>query len=92
MDQSSLRAANEASAPRWAADTNRPTMWFDQVYERGRAMIETPAEADIRCWADDMFDAILDFRGQDRWLTESSAFRGTSEISENPVVLGSPAG
>lgn len=31
---------------------------------------------------------IIDFRGQDRWLTESSSFHDTSEISSNPVTLG----
>lgn len=31
---------------------------------------------------------IIDLRGQDRWLTESSAFHGTSDISSNPVTLG----
>ena len=47
-----------------------------------------PAEADIRCPADQIFDLITDFRGQDRWLTKSSAFRGTTEISSDPVTLG----
>ena len=31
---------------------------------------------------------IVDFRGQDRWLAKSAVFRGTSEISSNPVTLG----
>jgi len=47
-----------------------------------------PAEADIRCPAEKIFDLIIDFRGQDRWLTQSSAFRGTTEISSDPVALG----
>jgi uncharacterized protein YndB with AHSA1/START domain len=51
-------------------------------------MIEIPSEADIRCSAEKIFDLIIDLRGQDRWLTRSSAFRGTSEISSNPVTLG----
>jgi uncharacterized protein YndB with AHSA1/START domain len=51
-------------------------------------MIEIPSEADIRCSAEKIFDLIVDLRGQDRWLTRSSAFRGTSEISSNPVTLG----
>jgi hypothetical protein len=49
---------------------------------------EIPSEADIQCPAEKIFDMIIDFRGQDRWLTESSAFHGTSEISSNPVTLG----
>jgi len=47
-----------------------------------------PAEADIRCPAEKIFDLITDFRGQDRWLTTSSAFHGTTEISSDPVALG----
>jgi uncharacterized protein YndB with AHSA1/START domain len=51
-------------------------------------LLEIPSEADIQCSAEKIFDLIIDFRGQDRWLTESSAFHGTSEISSNPVTLG----
>ncbi len=47
-----------------------------------------PSEADIRCPAETIFDLITDFRGQDRWLAKSSAFRGTNEISSDPVALG----
>jgi uncharacterized protein YndB with AHSA1/START domain len=52
-------------------------------------MIELPSQAEIRCPADTIFDLITDFRGQDRWLTRSSAFHGTTEMSSNPVKLGS---
>src|SRR5215472_9632969 len=51
-------------------------------------MPELSAEADIRCPAEKIFDVIIDFRGQDRWLTPSSAYRGTLEVSSNPVTLG----
>lgn len=47
-----------------------------------------PAAADISCPAEKIFDLIIDFRGQDRWLTTSSAFHGTTEISSDPVALG----
>ena len=50
-------------------------------------MSEILAKADINCSAEKVFDVIIDLRGQDRWLIESSAFRGT-EVSENPVALG----
>ena len=50
--------------------------------------VEMPAEADIHCSAERIFDLIVDFRGQDRWLTKSSAFRGTVDVSSNPVTLG----
>ncbi|MGZ6391089.1 MAG: SRPBCC family protein [Ktedonobacterales bacterium] len=51
-------------------------------------MIEISSEADIQCSAETIFDVIIDFRGQDRWLTASSLFHGTSDISSNPVTLG----
>jgi uncharacterized protein YndB with AHSA1/START domain len=35
-----------------------------------------------------IFDLIIDFRRQDRWLTRSSAYHGTLEISSDPVTLG----
>jgi uncharacterized protein YndB with AHSA1/START domain len=51
-------------------------------------MSEIPAEADIRCPAEKIFDVIIDFGGQDRWLTASSAYHGTLEVSSDPVTLG----
>ena len=51
-------------------------------------MLQIPAEADIHCAAEKIFDVIIDFRGQDRWLTRSSAFHGTAQISSDPVTLG----
>jgi uncharacterized protein YndB with AHSA1/START domain len=52
------------------------------------SVTEIPCEADIRCSAEKIFDLITDFRGQDRWLAESSSFRGTTEVSSDPVTLG----
>jgi uncharacterized protein YndB with AHSA1/START domain len=49
---------------------------------------DIPAQADIHCPAEKIFDLIIDFKGQDRWLTKSSAFHGTTEISSDPVALG----
>ena len=51
-------------------------------------MTEIPAEADIRCPAETIFDVIVDFRGQDRWLKPSSSYHGTVEVSSDPVMLG----
>jgi hypothetical protein len=51
-------------------------------------MIRVPCEADIACSAERIFDLIIDFRGQDRWLSRSSVFRGTVAISANPVTVG----
>lgn len=52
-------------------------------------MVEMPSEADVHCSAEKVFDVIADFRAQDRWLTDSSAFHGTNDVSSNPVTLGS---
>jgi hypothetical protein len=51
-------------------------------------MIDIPAEADIQCPAETIFDLIIDFGGQGRWLPPSSSFRGTNDISDDPVRLG----
>lgn len=51
-------------------------------------MTEIRSEADVRGSAEKLFDVISDFRGQDRWLAKSSAYHGTTEISSNPVTLG----
>lgn len=53
-----------------------------------RTLIQISSEAEILCDAEAIFAVIIDFGGQDRWLTKSSAFRGTDAISENPVRLG----
>jgi uncharacterized protein YndB with AHSA1/START domain len=50
--------------------------------------IELPCEADIDASAETIFDLIVDFRGQERWLRKSSSFRGTLDISSDPVRLG----
>ena len=51
-------------------------------------MMDIASEADVQRSATTIFDVIIDFRGQDRWLTKSSVFRGTGEISSDPVTLG----
>lgn len=55
-------------------------------------MIELPCEAEVRCSAERIFDVITDLGGQDRWLGSSSAFRGTVDLSANPVELGTTYG
>jgi uncharacterized protein YndB with AHSA1/START domain len=51
-------------------------------------MTDIASEADIECPAEKIFDVITAFRGQDRWLARSSAYRGTTEVSADPVTLG----
>jgi uncharacterized protein YndB with AHSA1/START domain len=51
-------------------------------------MIEVRVEADIRASAETIFAAIVDFRGYDRWLPGSMVFKGITDISSDPVALG----
>jgi len=51
-------------------------------------MIELPSEAEIRCPPERIFDLIVDFDGQSRWLARSSSFHGTADVSSDPVTLG----
>lgn len=51
--------------------------------------MELKIDADIDAPAEKIFDLIVDFGGQDRWLSHSSSFRGTSLLSHGPVTLGS---
>jgi hypothetical protein len=50
--------------------------------------IELACEADIGCAAQRIFDVITDLRGQGSWLSQSSAFKGTEDISAGPVTKG----
>ncbi|WP_205698533.1 SRPBCC domain-containing protein [Conexibacter sp. SYSU D00693] len=49
---------------------------------------EFTVEADVRAPAEVVFDTLVDLRGQDAWLGRSSAFRGTRDVSDHPVVVG----
>jgi hypothetical protein len=51
-------------------------------------VIEIPSAAETQCSAEKFFRFDHRLRGQDRWLTTSSAFHGTTEVSSNPVILG----
>jgi len=51
-------------------------------------MIDQMFQANIRAPAEDIFDTIVDFAGQSRWLPKSLAYRGTDQISTEPVALG----
>ena len=51
-------------------------------------MIEIPSEADISRPANEIFAIIADLRQQDTWLPRSTSFRGTVDLTENPVLLG----
>ena len=51
-------------------------------------MVEIRSESHIRCDAATIFDVIVDFDGQDRWLTDSLVYRGTTVATSGPVSVG----
>ncbi len=64
----------------------------------GAAVVQIPSDAELAASPDEIFDVIADLRGQDEWLSSSSAYKGTLEVSSSPARLGttyrepSPAG
>ncbi len=51
-------------------------------------MIESEYEIEVRCSAETLFDVIVDLHGYDRWLATSKALLGITDISSDPVALG----
>ncbi|MGH6817159.1 MAG: SRPBCC family protein [Methylovirgula sp.] len=51
-------------------------------------MIDLHWEADIRASAERVFWLLAELRDYDRWLPRSSAFRGTNNISDGPIAVG----
>jgi uncharacterized protein YndB with AHSA1/START domain len=51
-------------------------------------VIELPFEADIQASAERVFALLADLRNYGQWLPASSAFYGTTEISEGPIDVG----
>ena len=51
-------------------------------------MIQIHQDTEIKASAEEIFAAIVDLRGHDRWLTASSAFRGITDISSDSLALG----
>ena len=50
--------------------------------------IDIVSEVDVGCPADRVFDLITDLGGQDRWLTQSASFKGTTDVSNERAQLG----
>jgi uncharacterized protein YndB with AHSA1/START domain len=46
------------------------------------------ATTDINAPAQKVFDAVADLHSYSKWLPDSGIFKGTTEISETPVKLG----
>ena len=51
-------------------------------------MVELRFTADINADADDVFSLLADLRAYDRWLPRSTAFYGTTRISDGPIAVG----
>jgi len=51
-------------------------------------MVEIKTETEIDRPAETVFDVIVDFRGQHRWLTNSSVYRGTTVHTDGAVAVG----
>ena len=51
-------------------------------------MAQIRQEAEIVASAEKIFAAIVDLRGYERWLPTSNVFEGITEISSDPVALG----
>lgn len=51
-------------------------------------MAQIRQEAEIRAPAEKIFTAIVDLRGYDRWLATSNVFEGITDISSDPIALG----
>jgi len=51
-------------------------------------MTQIRQEAEIEATVEKIFAAIVDFRGYGRWLATSNVFEGITDISSDPIALG----
>ena len=51
-------------------------------------MTQIRQEAEIDAPVEKIFAAIVDLRGYDRWLARSNVFEGITDVSSDPVALG----
>src|SRR5438270_8173543 len=51
-------------------------------------MLQIRQDAEIDAPAEVIFAAIVDLRGYDRWLARSEVFEGITDISSDPIALG----
>jgi uncharacterized protein YndB with AHSA1/START domain len=51
-------------------------------------MTQIRQEAEIEATVEKIFAAIVDFRGYGRWLPRSNVFEGITDISSEPIALG----
>lgn len=65
-----------------------PNNFLHTKFKRIQAMAAISATTDINAPAQKVFDVITDLQSYSKWLPDSTAFKGTTEISESPVKLG----
>src|ERR1700704_1342388 len=51
-------------------------------------MVQIREQAEIEAPVEEIFAAIVDLRGYDRWLATSKVFEGITDISSDPIALG----
>jgi uncharacterized protein YndB with AHSA1/START domain len=51
-------------------------------------MIELRLETEIHAPPEEIFTTLVDFSGYDGWLPASSAYRGLTDVSSDPVAMG----
>src|SRR5438046_9125600 len=59
-----------------------------QSERAGGEMTQIRQEAEIDAPVERIFAAIVDLRGYDRWLATSKVFEGITDISSDPIALG----
>src|SRR6266850_2540221 len=59
-----------------------------QSERAGGPMTQIRQEAEIHAPVEKIFAAIVDLRGYDRWLARSNVFAGITDISSDPIALG----
>jgi uncharacterized cupredoxin-like copper-binding protein len=51
-------------------------------------MVQIHQHAEIHAAAGEVFAVVIDLPGYNGWLPQSSAFKGTTQVSTNPIRLG----
>jgi uncharacterized protein YndB with AHSA1/START domain len=60
--------------------------WSGRTF--GAHVIELRWETEIRASAERVFSLLVELRDYDHWLPRSASFRGTIEISQGPIAVG----
>ena len=66
----------------------RPNNFLHTKFKRIQAMAAISVTTDINAPIHKVFDVVTDLQSYSEWLPDSTAFKGTTEVSERPVKLG----